>query len=143
MAIVPTHSEAKAPRVSTGWMARGSVAGNEVLGLPVVDSGSEAIGMLADFMLDLRTARIAYGVVVLDHAPEGSEGVIAVPWNAMQLDSAGERFRINARRDWIERAPSLQPDAMPKLPGHEFAVLIHSFFGTKPYWETGDPQQHS
>ena len=40
MAIVQTHIEAKANRVTTGWIARGIVAGNDVLGLPVVDSGS-------------------------------------------------------------------------------------------------------
>ena len=61
----------------------------------------------------------------------------------MLLDSAEERFRINALRDWIERAPSMQPDAMPNLLDHECAVLIHSFFGTKPYWERGGSQQHS
>lgn len=143
MAIVQTDTETKTHRVASGWVSRGIVGGNEVLGLPVVDSRMETIGVLADIMLDLRTGRIAYGVVVLERAPEWSERVIAVPWNAMLLDSAEERFRINALRDWIERAPSMQPDAMPNLLDHECAVLIHSFFGTRPYWETGGSQQHS
>jgi hypothetical protein len=132
---VPQH-------VAGEWKARGLAAGAGILGLAVVDCREEQIGLLHDFMLDLRTGRIAYGVVVLDHAPEWSERVIAVPWNAMSLDPEGERFRINARRDWIERAPSMRPEAMLTLLDHEYAVLIHSFFGARPYWEPGG-QQHS
>ncbi len=141
MAIVQSRAEPKYPPAS-GWISRGIVRGSEVLGLSVVDSRGEQIGALHDLMLDLRTGRIAYGVVMLDHAPEWSERVIAVPWNAMLLDAGAGRFRINALRDWIERAPSMQPDAMPNLLDHECAVLIHSFFGTRPYWEAGG-QQHS
>ena len=141
MAIVETPAEPKCPRTASGWTTRGIVGGSEVLGLSVVDSRGEQIGVLHDLMLDLRTGRIAYGVVILDHAPEWSERVIAVPWNAMSLGPDAEHFRINALRDWIERAPSMQPDAMPNLLDHECAVLIHSFFGTRPYWEASG-QQH-
>lgn len=143
MAIVHACSEAKRGPVLRDWNSRGIVGGNEILGLSVVDSRGETLGVLADIMLDLRTGRVAYGAVALDHAPNWSERVIAVPWNAMLLDADGMRFRINALRDWIQRAPSMQPDAMAMLLDHERAVLIHSFFGTKPYWERGDRQQHS
>ena len=96
----------------------------------------------ADGMFDLHTGQLAYGVVELNRAPQWSERVIAIPWSAMQLDSEGKYLCVNALRDWIERAPSMQAEAMPNLLDHECAVLIHSFFGTKPYWETGS-QQHS
>jgi sporulation protein YlmC with PRC-barrel domain len=142
MAIVQTRSEAKPSGVSRG-LPHGVASSSEVLGLPVVDCRSESIGVLADVMLDLRTGRVAYGVVLLHRAPEWSERTIAVPWNAIFFDADGARFRINARRDWVERAPSMQPDAMANLLDHECAVLIHSFFGAKPYWETQGAQQHS
>jgi PRC-barrel domain len=112
-----------------------------MLGLPVIDSHGECVGILSDIVFDLRTGRIAYGVVTLDRAPWWSERVIAIPWNAMHLDGDDEHVCVNALRDWIERAPSMRPDAMPSLLGHDRAVLIHSFFGTKPYWEAGSQQQ--
>lgn len=121
---------------------RGIVGANELLGLTVTDSRQECIGRLSDVMFDLRTGRIAYGVVSLDRAPHWSARTIAIPWNAMKLDGDAGRLCVNALRDWIQRAPSMQADAIPKLLDHECAVLIHSFFGTKPYWETGS-QQHS
>jgi PRC-barrel domain len=142
MAIVETRHRSTGGPVKAGWSGRGIVGGNELLGLAVIDSHKECIGVLSDIMLDLHTGRLVYGVVTLNRAPKWSERVIAIPWNAMHLDSSGEHLCVNALRDWIERAPSMQPDAMPNLLDHECAVLIHSFFGTKPYWETGS-QQHS
>ncbi len=142
MAIVETRHRATRVQVSAGCSARGIVGSNELLGLTVIDSHKECIGTLSDIMFDLRTGRLAYGVVALHHAPEWSERVIAIPWNAMHLDADAELLCVNALRDWIERAPSMQTDAMPNLLDHECAVLIHSFFGTKPYWETGS-QHHS
>ena len=142
MAIVETRHRSAGGPVKAGCSARGIVGGNELLGLAVIDSRKECIGVLSDLMFDLHTGRLVYGVVMLNRAPQWSERVIAIPWNAMHLDSDGEHLCVNALRDWIERAPSMQADAMPNLLDHECAVLIHSFFGTKPYWETGS-QQHS
>lgn len=142
MAIVETRRRAAGIEAGAGRSVRGIVGGNEILGLSVIDSHKEHLGTLIDIMFDLRSGRIAYGVVALDRAPQWSERVIAIPWNAMHLDSGGEHMCVNALRDWIQRAPSMQADAMPKLLDHECAVLIHSFFGTKPYWETGS-LQHS
>jgi PRC-barrel domain len=142
VAFVETGHRANGLQVRAGWSVRGIVGGNELLGLPVIDSHKECIGTLSDIMFDLRTGRLAYGVVTLNRAPQWSERVIAIPWNAMHLDSDAEHLCVNALRDWIERAPSMQADAMPNLLDRECAVLIHSFFGTKPYWETGS-QQHS
>jgi len=140
MAIVATRRRSTPGQVIAGWSTRGIVGGKELLGLPVTDSRRESIGTLSDLMFDLRAGRLAFGVVTLDRAPEWSERVIAVPWNAMHLDSDAKHLCVNALRDWIERAPSMQVDAMPNLLDHECAVLIHSFFGTKPYWEAGSQQ---
>lgn len=142
MVIAETKRRATGLQVSAGCSTRGIVGSNELLGLGVIDSHKERIGTLSDIMFDLRTGHIAYGVVKLNRAPEWSERVIAIPWSAMHLDSEGQHMCVNALRDWIERAPSMQAEAMPTLLDHECAVLVHSFFGTKPYWETGS-QQHS
>jgi sporulation protein YlmC with PRC-barrel domain len=117
-----------------GVAAAGIVGAEEMLGSGVVDRDGARIGELRDMMLDLRLGRVAYGVVALDHAPVWSERLVAVPWNAMHVDDNGD-LRVNARRDWVERAPSMQAEYMPTLLDHEWAILIHSYFGAKPYWE--------
>jgi hypothetical protein len=144
--IVGTSFQA-AGRMSTSGessecSARGIVGGRALLGLPVIDREGEYIGSLVDIMFDLRKGRIAYGIVALDRVPRWTDRVIAIPWNAMHLGSDDEHLCVNALRDWIERAPSIQAHALPSILDHDRAVLIHSFFGTKPYWEAGS-RQHS
>jgi sporulation protein YlmC with PRC-barrel domain len=122
-------------RNSPTGLVRASVFGaKDLLGAEVVDCEGRRVGELKDLMLDLRVARIAYGVVALDHAPDWSERLVAIPWNVMHFDESGD-LKVLARRDWIERAPSMQPELLPTLLDHEWAVFIHSYFGAKPYWE--------
>lgn len=110
------------------------IGADAMLGTDVVDCEGARVGELKDMLLDLRLGRIAYGVVALERAPDWSEGLIAVPWNVLQFDGSGE-LKVNARKDWVEHAPSMQLDMMAALLDHEWAVFIHSYFGAKPYWE--------
>lgn len=114
--------------------ARPPIVGAEgLLGSVVVDNHGQRVGELLDMLVDMHAGRVAYGVVVLDRAPEWSERLIAVPWNSMHLH--GDRIGINATRDWIERAPSMRIETMNELLDREIAVFIHAYFGAKPYWE--------
>ena len=141
-ARIETSFQATCMELTSGRSTRGIVGVREMLSLPVIDSVGECIGSLTDIMIDLRTGRIAYGIVTLDREPRWTERVIAVPWNAMHLGKDDEFMRVNARRDWVERAPTVHAQALPAVLDHDRAVLIHSFFGTVPYWETGS-RQHS
>jgi sporulation protein YlmC with PRC-barrel domain len=121
---------------------RGIVGSSDIIGIDVVDSHEEYVGKLADVLLDIHSGRIAYGVILLDRAPRWSGRSIAVPWNAMHLDYTSERLCVHAVRDWIQRAPSMQPDDMPSLLDRDCAIMIHSYFGARPYWEPAG-RQHS
>jgi sporulation protein YlmC with PRC-barrel domain len=123
------------PKSSARSVTTVSIVGaGELLGSEVVDCDGVRVGELQDMMLDLRAARVAYGIVALDHPPEWSERRVAVPWNVMHIDGNGD-LRVNAHRDWVERAPSMQPQLLPTLLDREWAVFIHSYFGATPYWE--------
>jgi hypothetical protein len=116
----------------------GLVGAEEILRTDVLDREGDRVGELCDLMLDLRRGRVAYGMVALDHEMGGR--IVAVPWNALHIDGDGN-LRVNVRREWVERAPSIGNGLMPVLLDHEWAVLIHSYFGTRPYWESN--AQHS
>lgn len=116
--------------------ARSPLVGAEgLLGTVVIDNQGQRVGELLDILVDMHAGRVAYGVVVLDHAPEWSERLIAVPWNTMRLHGDSDGICINATRDWIERAPSMRIETMNELLDREIAVFIHAYFGAKPYWE--------
>ncbi|MEP6996535.1 MAG: PRC-barrel domain-containing protein [Betaproteobacteria bacterium] len=123
-------------QVKRASIARSPIVGAEgLLGSVVVDSHGQRVGELLDILVDMHAGRVAYGVVVLDQAPEWSERLIAVPWNTMHVQLDGDGVCINATRDWIERAPSMRLEAMNELLDRELAVFIHAYFGAKPYWE--------
>lgn len=114
---------------------RSVMGADDLLGFDVVDNQGERVGELWDIMLDLRTGRVAYGIVSLERAPRWSERLVAVPWNIMHIDGERDCVEINAKREWIERAPSMRPEFLSNLLDREWAVLIHAYFGARPYWE--------
>jgi sporulation protein YlmC with PRC-barrel domain len=125
----------------TGFGRSPIVGADSLLGCIVLDSQGQRVGELLDVLVDMHAGRVAYAAVVLDHAPDWSERLIAVPWNTMYMPVDGDGVCINATRDWIERAPSMRVEAMNALLDRELAVFIHAYFGAKPYWERA--AQHS
>jgi sporulation protein YlmC with PRC-barrel domain len=110
------------------------IGAGELLAAEIVDREGAPIGQLRDLLIDLRLGRIAYGLVALDLAPDWSERLIAVPWNAVHIDGEG-KLRVNASRESIERGPTLPMGLVANLLDHEWAEFIHSYFGARPYWE--------
>jgi sporulation protein YlmC with PRC-barrel domain len=111
-----------------------TVGVDTLLGRGIVDPHGRRIGELHDIILDLASGRIAYAVIVA-HRREGSDRLVVAPWNALFLDSEARYLRINAPADWVQNAPSLQGAYAPARFAHDWALLIHSYFGTTPYWE--------
>ena len=94
----------------------------------MLDSQGQRVGELLDVLVDMHAGRVAYGVVVLDHAPEWSERLIAVPWNTMYMQVDGDGICVNATRDWIERAPSMRVAAMNELLDRELGRIHPCLF---------------
>jgi sporulation protein YlmC with PRC-barrel domain len=123
-------------RAKRAGLGRSPIIGaDSLLGCVVFDSQGQRVGELLDVLVDMHAGRVAYGVVLLDYAPDWSERRIAVPWNTMYMQVDGDGICVNATRDWIERAPSMRVEAMSELLNRELAVFIHAYFGAKPYWE--------
>ena len=107
------------PKSSARGVTMVSIIGaDDLLGAEVVARDDTRIGELQDMMLDLRVGHVAYGIVTLDRPPEWSERLVVVPWNVMHINGNGD-LRVNAPRDRVERAPSMQPELLPTLLDHE------------------------
>lgn len=119
---------------AAGIPAVGIIGAEAMLGSPVVDRDGNPIGELRDLILDLRLGRVAYGVVALAYGPASRGRLKAVPWNVMHVDYQSN-LRVNAQREWVAGAPSLEAGLVPSLLDHEWAEFIHSYFGARPYWE--------
>jgi len=115
----------------------GIVGTDNLLGVEVVDRDGNVVGQLHDILLDLRRNHIAYGVIALRRPRPDGERLVAIPWNALFQDGDADRFTINAPRERVEEAPLLASQLAASGLDGDAAVLAHSYFGTRPYWEHG------
>ena len=80
----------------------------------VRDSRGNSIGHVADLVVDLPEARIAYIRISL-HANDGhSGGIVTIPWSVVSVnggnDDYGSALRIAVRRETLERLALTAPN---------------------------------
>ena len=80
-------------------------------GSTVRDSRGNSIGQVADLVVDLPEARIAYIRISL-HANDGhSGGVVTIPWSVVSVNGGnGGALRIAVRRETLERLALTAPN---------------------------------
>lgn len=79
-----------------------------LLGGPVVDSSGQALGPLADIWIDVGSDQVAYGIIHLAAAPAtGGDKRIAVPWQLIGIERAGEPMVLDLPSGSIEDDPGL------------------------------------
>jgi sporulation protein YlmC with PRC-barrel domain len=110
-------------------MAANSLDDNKVYSADDVDVGS-----IKDIMLDVSSGRIAYAVL----SSGGFLGIggkfLAVPWNALTLDTDRKAFILNIPADVVKNAPGFDKDHWPTFADTEWATSVHSHYKTQPYW---------
>jgi sporulation protein YlmC with PRC-barrel domain len=112
------------------FMSASSLLGNDVYNLQ-----DEDLGDVKEFMLDMRTGKVAYAVLSFGGFLGMGEKLFAVPWAALTLDTVNKRFTLNVNKERLESAPGFDADNWPNMADPEWATGIHSCYGTtaSPY----------
>ena len=112
------------------FMSSSSLVGNDVYNLQ-----DEDLGDVKDFMLDMRTGKVAYAVLSFGGFLGMGEKLFAVPWSALTLDTENKRFTLNVTKDRLEDAPGFDKDNWPDMANPVWADGIHTYYGTtnSPY----------
>ena len=112
------------------FMSTSSLTGNEVYNLQ-----DEDLGDVKDFMLDMRSGKVAYAVLSFGGFLGMGEKLFAVPWSALTLDTENERFTLNVTKERLESAPGFDKDNWPNMADPVWADGIHTYYGTtaSPY----------
>jgi len=100
----------------------------------VVNAEGEKLGSIEDIMLDVSSGRIAYAVISSGGFLGVGDKYFAVPWNALTLDVDRECFMLDIDKDRLESAPGFDKDAWPTMADQSWALGVHEYFGTRPYW---------
>ena len=102
-------------------------------GWPVLDSGGEVAGSIADVVIDLERGCIAYALVASGGFLGVGEKVAAVPWRALR--SAGAHFVLLGSRAVLDSGPPLDSTQWPDGAAPWWHERVHAHFRTRPYWD--------
>ncbi len=102
----------------------------------VVNSQGEDLGTIEAIMLDVRSGRIAYAVLSFGGFLGMGDKLFAIPWQALKLDADRECFILDVERARLENAPGFDKDHWPSMADETWARQVHSYYGSRPYWET-------
>lgn len=101
----------------------------------VVNRQGEDLGEIDEIMLDVPRGRIAYAVMSSGGILGMGEKLFAIPWSALTLDTDNKCFVLDVDKQRLKDAPGFDKDRWPSMADTEFDTRVHSYYGTRPYWE--------
>ncbi|MDO9093895.1 MAG: PRC-barrel domain-containing protein [Rubrivivax sp.] len=103
-----------------------------LLGNDVYNNDGEDLGDIKDFMIDMRSGKVAYAVLSFGGVFGMGDKLFAVPWAALSLDTANKRFSLNVPKATLKDAPGFDKDQWPTMSDKTWASGVHKFYGS-PY----------
>jgi len=100
----------------------------------VVNLSGEVIGRVEELMIDVITGRIAYAVLSFGGILGFGGKLFAMPWSAITVDEARQRFLVNVTKDHLEKMPGFDKDHWPDLSDLDYANGVYRQWGVTPYW---------
>ena len=101
-----------------------------LLGNDVYNRDGEDLGDIKEFMIDMRTGKVAYAVLSFGGILGMGDKLFAVPWAALTLDTANKRFTLNATKESLSEAHGFDKDHWPSMADKTWAAGVHKLYGT-------------
>jgi sporulation protein YlmC with PRC-barrel domain len=111
------------------------MAADTLEGDKVVNAAGEDLGEITDIMIDVPSGRVAYAVLSFGGFLGMGDKLFAIPWQALQLDPENKCFILDVDRERLRSAPGFDKDHWPSMADQRWATDIHSYYGSRPYWE--------
>lgn len=111
------------------------MAADTLTGDDVVNAAGDNLGQVESIMLDVPGGRIAYAVLSFGGFLGMGDKLFAIPWNALKLDTENHCFVLNIDKEQLRNAPGFDKDHWPSMADQQWASQIHSYYGSRPYWD--------
>jgi sporulation protein YlmC with PRC-barrel domain len=111
------------------------ISSGKLVGNRVVNLRNEDLGRIEELMIDLDSGRIAYAVLSFGGFLGLGDKLFAIPWSALTVDVAGEKFVLNISKDLLQQAPGFDKQDWPDMSDPAWGAEIYTHYGYKPYWE--------
>ena len=106
------------------------VSVNSLFGNHVYSQDNENFGQVKEIMLDTNTGKVCYAILYCGCFSGMSEKLLAVPWQALMLDSKNKRYVLNIDAIDLNCAPSFDKDNWPNMADETWADSVNSYYGT-------------
>jgi sporulation protein YlmC with PRC-barrel domain len=117
------------------------MAASTLEGDKVMSSDGKDVGKIKEIMLDVQTARIAYAVMSVGGFLGIGDKLLAIPWNALTLDTDHKCFRLSVPSETVKNAPGFDKDHWPAMADMTWATALHDYYGSAPYWDADTERQ--
>ena len=111
------------------------MAADTLEGDKVFNNAGDELGEITNIMIDVPNGRVAYAVLSFGGFLGMGNKLFAVPWDVLQLDTESKCFVLDVDREKLEAAPGFDKDHWPSMADQRWARDIHSYYGSRPYWE--------
>ena len=112
---------------------------SDLMGDRVVNRMDEDLGKISDIVLDLPTGRIAYAVLSFGGVLGIGDKLFALPWARLSYDQDRGVFILDVDKETLEKAPGFDKNMWPDMSDQEWGKVVHTHYGTRPYWEPDNP----
>ena len=112
---------------NANWPVR-ILTATSIIGDEVAINQGEHLGKIKDIMLDIQQGTISYVVMEVGGILGINEKLFAIPYKALKLDAADQKFILHIAKDQLEQAPGFDKDHWPGTNSHEY------FNGVGTYW---------
>lgn len=112
-------------------MAASTLDGDKIL-----STDGEEVGKVKEIMLDVQAGRIAYVVMSCGGFLGIGDKLLAIPWNALTLDTTRKCFLVSLSSERIKNAPGFDKQHWPAMADATWATSVHQYYGREPYWRS-------
>ncbi|MCR4393477.1 MAG: PRC-barrel domain-containing protein [Dehalococcoidales bacterium] len=101
----------------------------------VMNDQGENLGRIEEFMIDVDTGRIEYGVLAFGGFPNRTK-LFAVPWELLSFSTHDRKFILNIPRSLVEKGAGYDSleQVMEKADTYWLGE-IYEYYSHKPEWE--------
>ena len=94
----------------------------------VRNPAGEDLGLIEEIMIDLPSGNIAYAVLSFGGFLGLGDKLFAVPWSALELNTAEREFILDIGKEALENAPGFDKNEWPDMADPVWRAQLHAHY---------------
>lgn len=101
---------------------------SEIIDVKVKNLTDEALGKIAELVIDKTSGKINYLVLEFGGFLGFGNKLFAIPWHAFSYSASDDCFVINIEKERLKNAPGFDKDQWPNFTAPDFTTSIDTYY---------------